>query len=50
VRATAPEFYEHLYYHRSWTKLLFHVLFSRKFRLHDRIVRPMPESIKNMVA
>jgi sphingolipid delta-4 desaturase len=42
VRAAAPEFYEHLYYHRSWTKLLFHVLFSRKFRLHNRIVRPMP--------
>jgi len=50
VRATAPEFYEHLYYHRSWTKLLFHVLFSRKFRLHNRIVRPMPESIKSMMA
>jgi len=50
VRATAPEFYEHLYYHRSWTKLLFHVLFSRKFRLHNRIVRPMPESIKDVMA
>ena len=25
VRALAPEFYDHLYYHRSWTKLLFHV-------------------------
>jgi sphingolipid delta-4 desaturase len=50
VRATAPEFYEHLYYHRSWTKLLFHVLFSRKFRLHNRIVRPIPESIQSMMA
>jgi sphingolipid delta-4 desaturase len=43
VRAAAPEFYDHLYHHRSWTKLLFQVLFSRKFRLHNRIVRPMPE-------
>jgi sphingolipid delta-4 desaturase len=50
VRAIAPEFYEHLYYHRSWTRLLFHVLFSRKFQLHNRIVRPMPESIKNVMA
>jgi len=50
VRALAPEFYDQLYYHRSWTKLLFHVLFSRNFRLRNRIVRPMPESIKSMMA
>jgi sphingolipid delta-4 desaturase len=50
VRATAPEFYDHLYYHRSWTRLLLHVLFSRKFQLHNRIVRPMPESIKSVMA
>jgi sphingolipid delta-4 desaturase len=50
VRAAAPEFYDHLYHHRSWTKLLFHVLFSRKFRLHNRIVRPMPEGMKDVVA
>jgi sphingolipid delta-4 desaturase len=46
LRALAPEFYNHLYYHRSWTKLLFHVLFSRKFRLHNRIVRPMPPAMR----
>lgn len=50
VRAAAPEFYDHLYHHRSWTRLLFHVLFSRTFRLHNRIVRPMPESMKSVVA
>jgi sphingolipid delta-4 desaturase len=50
VRAIAPEFYEHLYYHRSWTKLLLHVLFNRKFQLHNRIVRAMPESIKGVMA
>jgi sphingolipid delta-4 desaturase len=49
VRAAAPEFYDHLYYHRSWTKLLFHVLFSRSFQLHNRIVRPMPERMRDVV-
>jgi sphingolipid delta-4 desaturase len=50
VRAAAPEFYDHLYQHRSWTKLLFHVLFSSKFRPHNRIVRPVPERLKNVAA
>jgi sphingolipid 4-desaturase/C4-monooxygenase len=50
VRAAAPEFYDHLYHHRSWTKLLFYILFSRKFRLHNRIVRPMPDRMKHVVA
>jgi len=50
VRAAAPEFYDHLYHHRSWTRLLFHVLFSSKFRLHNRIVRPMPEGMKGVFA
>jgi sphingolipid delta-4 desaturase len=50
VRAAAPEFYDHLYHHRSWTKLLFHVLFSRKFRLHNRTVRLMPDGAGEMVA
>ena len=50
VRAAAPEFYDHLYHHRSWTKLLFHVLFSRRFGLHNRIVRPVPEAMNDVVA
>jgi sphingolipid 4-desaturase/C4-monooxygenase len=50
VRAAAPEFYNELYYHRSWTKLLFHILFSRQFRLHNRIVRPMPERMTGALA
>ena len=50
VRAAAPEFYNHLYYHRSWTRLLLHVLFSPKFGLHNRIVRPMPERMKDVLA
>jgi sphingolipid delta-4 desaturase len=50
VRAAAPEFYNHLYYHRSWTRLLFRILFSREFRLHNRIVRPMPEGMRTVLA
>ena len=50
IRATAPEFYDNLYHHRSWTRLLFHVLFSRKFHLYNRIVRRMPEGPKDAVA
>lgn len=46
VRAAAPEFYDQLYHHRSWTRLLVHVLFNRNFRPDNRIVRPMAESIK----
>src|SRR6478672_6904064 len=50
VRALEPEFYDQLYHHRSWTKLLFHVLFSPKFRLNNRIVRPVPNAIKGVAA
>ena len=39
VRATAPEFYEHLHAHRSWTKLLLRFLFDRDVTLFNRIVR-----------
>lgn len=50
IRALAPEFYNNLYHHRSWTRLLLYVLFSREFRLHNRIVRPLPEDKQNAVA
>ena len=50
VRAAAPEFYDHLFHHPSWTKLLFHVLFNSEFQLHNRIVRPMPDRIRDQVA
>jgi sphingolipid delta-4 desaturase len=50
IRSAAPEFYDHLYHHRSWTRLLLHVLFSPNFRLHNRIVRPMPERRKDVAA
>jgi sphingolipid delta-4 desaturase len=50
VRAAAPEYYDQLYHHRSWTRLLFHVLFSRSFRPHNRIVRPIPEGKEAVAA
>ena len=40
LRATAPEFYDTLYAHRSWTGLLVRFLFDRNCTLFDRIVRP----------
>jgi len=40
LRAAAPEFYDTLYFHRSWTGLLFRFLFDRDVTLFDRIVRP----------
>jgi sphingolipid delta-4 desaturase len=50
IRAAAPEFYDNLYHHKSWTRLLFHVLFSRTFRLHNRIVRTTSEPMNAVVA
>ena len=40
IRSLAPEFYEGLYAHRSWTRLLFRFLFDRELTLHSRVVRP----------
>ncbi len=39
LRALAPEFYDSLYHHKSWTRLLMQVVLDRDFRPHDRIVR-----------
>lgn len=40
LKAMAPEFYDTLYAHRSWTRLLFTFLFGREHSLFDRVVRP----------
>jgi sphingolipid delta-4 desaturase len=40
VRAAAPEFYDTLYAHRSWTRLLLRFVFDRECSLFDRVVRP----------
>ena len=43
LTAMAPEFYETLYAHRSWTRLLFRFIFDRECTLYDRVVRPSRE-------
>jgi sphingolipid delta-4 desaturase len=40
LRAAAPEFYDTLYFHLSWTRLLFRFLFDREVTLFDRVVHP----------
>jgi sphingolipid delta-4 desaturase len=39
LRAMAPEFYQHLKYHTSYTRLLLRFLFSQEISLFSRIVR-----------
>ncbi|MES2112000.1 MAG: fatty acid desaturase [Bacteroidota bacterium] len=39
IRKTAPEYYDTLHYHMSWTKLFFKFLFDREISLFSRIVR-----------
>jgi sphingolipid delta-4 desaturase len=39
LRAMAPEFYENLKYHPSWTRLLFQFIFDKQYTLYSRIER-----------
>lgn len=39
VKSTAPEYYDGLRAHTSWTALLYQFLFDRRFTLFERIVR-----------
>ncbi len=39
VKRTAPEFYENLYYHKSWVKLWLRFLFDPGLSLYSRMVR-----------
>jgi sphingolipid delta-4 desaturase len=39
LRKEAPEYYDTLKYHSSWTKLFFRFLFDRNISLYNRIVR-----------
>lgn len=41
LRAMAPEFYNNLYYHTSWTKLFFQFIFDKNLTLYSRIVRQL---------
>jgi sphingolipid 4-desaturase/C4-monooxygenase len=40
VKALAPEFYENLHAHHSWTRLWLRFLFDRKLSLYSRVTRP----------
>jgi sphingolipid delta-4 desaturase len=44
LRAMAPEFYDGLKAHTSWTRLLFRFLFDRNLGLHSRAVRRPAEN------
>lgn len=39
LRAMAPEFYQNLKYHASWTKLLFQFIFDKRYTLFSRVER-----------
>lgn len=39
IRAAAPEVYESLYHHRSWTRLLLAIVFDRDFTPFRRVIR-----------
>jgi sphingolipid 4-desaturase/C4-monooxygenase len=39
IRKTAPEFYDTLVYHKSWTKILFKFIFDKNMSLANRVER-----------
>jgi len=39
LRAMAPEFYDTLKYHSSWSRLLFQFIFDKRYTLFSRIER-----------
>lgn len=49
LRRTAPEFYDHLHHHTSWTKLLIRFIVDPTLGLHSRAVRtaaPLGDELK----
>ena len=46
IRAIAPEYYDTLVYHTSWTKLLFQWIFDKELSLFSRILRKDRGGIK----
>jgi len=45
LRKTAPEFYDTLYYHTSWSKLLFRFFTDRNLTLYSRVERPSKSAV-----
>ncbi len=50
LKAMAPEFYESLYFHTSYTRLFFRFLFDKNLTLFDRVVRPEGTNNKAIIA
>lgn len=51
VRAAAPELYDSLHYHTSWTRLLIRFIVDPTLGLHSRVVRsPAPPGAEKIVA
>ena len=42
VRKAAPEFYDTLYWHRSWPGLMWRFLTDPKLSLYSRVIRERP--------
>ncbi|RMF22739.1 MAG: fatty acid desaturase [Bacteroidetes bacterium] len=47
VKRLAPEYYDTLKYHSSWTKLLFEFIFNPEYSLYSRVKRAKPQSESN---
>jgi len=39
LRAMAPEFYDNLKYHTSWSRLLLQFIFDKRYSLYSRVER-----------
>jgi fatty acid desaturase len=52
LRAMAPEFYNSLKYHSSWSRLLFQFIFDKRYTLFSRVerMRPADKSVRNLPA
>ena len=46
----APEFYDTLNFHPSWTRLLFQFIFDKRYTLFSRIERTKADALEPVVA
>ena len=49
LKAMAPEFYDTLKYHSSWSRLLFQFIFDKRYTLYSRIERMKPRLAQSVV-
>jgi sphingolipid delta-4 desaturase len=43
----APEFYNNLKYHSSWSRLLFQFVFDKRYSLYSRVERMRQKDVSN---